>query len=228
MMGKLQWLQKIWAAGGVAEASKSDMETFTHDKVKAMGKLLGHRHEFVFKDILKDGKLEVREYQGKLPGTAMATCQLIGPDGEGPKPNKLGTYELVMFTKVKRPEGFVVRYNANDVTEFDRAYFKLYLVLRDIMDKVGKIAMEDVIEPKDALDVTCEVTGRTYHCVFDELKFKRNHFEFEGEDHGLLLCVLVFESEYLYAKNNGVRALMNEFKKAEIYPYSNLKRKPLM
>ncbi|QDU32427.1 hypothetical protein KS4_04590 [Poriferisphaera corsica] len=227
-MGKMQWLQKLWAAGGVAEAGGVDLDAFYHDKIKAMGKLLGHRQPFVFKDLLKDGKIEVREFEGKLTGTTMATVQMIGPDGSGPLPNKLGTYELVMFTKIKRPEGFVIRYNANDVTEFDRSYFKLYLTLRDIMDKVAKLAKDEVIQPKDALDISCEVTGRTYHCVFDELKFKRNHFEFEGQDHGLLLCVLVFESEYIFAKNNGVRALMNEFKKSEIYPYSTLKRKPVI
>ena len=223
----IEWLQKIWGGSGTVTAD-SEEKAFRDMKVKEMGKLLGHRHEFVFEKLLKDGKVEVREFEGKLPGTALATTQMIGSHGTGPMEGDLGKYEVVMYTKVKRPEGFVVRYNADDVTEFDRSYFKLYLALRDIMDKIGRVAQERVINPKDMIDIECEVTGKVYHCVFDRLKFKRNVFELNGEECGFLLAMLVFESEYMYAKNNGVRALMNEFKKAGIYPYSNLKRKPLM
>lgn len=45
------------------------------------------------------GAVDMYYYPNHIMGTGFATMEILEPDGSGPVPNRLGTYELVAFTK---------------------------------------------------------------------------------------------------------------------------------
>lgn len=72
------------------------------EKQKGLEKVLGKMHDMVGHAIIPfdiGGLLDMYYFTQGIAGTGFATMELIKPDGSGPIPNKLGTYELVSFTK---------------------------------------------------------------------------------------------------------------------------------
>ncbi|WP_432798879.1 hypothetical protein [Poriferisphaera sp. WC338] len=230
MSSKTGWIGKIlkMGGGGGAEAMAAQRAAFEHRKERAMGKLLGHPHAYLFNEIVPEETVEVREFEGKVRGTGFGTVGMIEINGDGPLPNEHGMFELVMFTKAKRPEGFEVRFHAGDCTVQDKAYYGLYIKAREIMSQVSVYAREKVIKPGDMIDIMLEREGLMYHVVFDELHFKKRSFEVDGEHHELMLCMLVHQEEMDYGRMYGAEKLMDKLKQERLYPYSDLNREVLV
>lgn len=49
------------------------------------------------------GAVDMFYFPNGIQGTGFATMELLEPDGSGPKPNRIGTYELVAFSKHALP-----------------------------------------------------------------------------------------------------------------------------
>ncbi len=155
-----------------------------------------------------------------LSGTGFATMELIEPDGSGPKPNRIGTYELVSFTKQTMPP-------PDDESDRSHRFNEIERRMNSIMTAVGFYSCEAVLNPGD----TCEAPapeGEPNRClIFDQYAPGGVEFFIGGKRHCLLLCQEVFRSEMEYAMEHGSAALLKKLESAGLYPYSDLDREPL-
>ncbi len=153
-------------------------------------------------------------FTNAIPGTACVTMELIEPDGSGPKPNRIGTYELIAFTKHK--------YSTEKHSPFNKTNGRLC----GIFTTLGHYSYEAVLNPKE----TCEIPmsqNETVCLILDEYKKDGVDFEINGRRHCLLLCIEVFRSELEYAMKHGSAVVLNRLKEKGHYPYSDLDRKPV-
>ena len=144
--------------------------------------------------------------------------ELLDPKGNGPKPNMLGTYELVAFTK--QP------YN-NDVEEKQTPFDLIERRICGIFTTIGNYSFQAVLNPNE----TCEIPGddneENKYLIFDNYKPEGKIFKIEERSHHLLLCMEIFKSEMEFARANGGGKLLEKLKQAGHYPYSDLDREPV-
>jgi hypothetical protein len=75
-----------------------------HYELKRQGleRVLGKMHDLVGHAIIAfevGGAVDMYYFPNAIDGTGLATMGLIVPDGSGPKPSSIGTYEFVAFTR---------------------------------------------------------------------------------------------------------------------------------
>jgi hypothetical protein len=186
-------------------------------KSKGLQEVLGKMHPLVGHAIIPfdvGGAADMYYFPNHIKGTGFATMELLEPDGTGPSPNRLGTYELVAFTKHPYDE-------SNDAqTPFN-------LIEREVcgfFTTIGFYSREAVLNPLE----TCEVPnggGEENTCiVFDLYEPNGKEFFVGARKHHLLLCIQVFRSEMEFARTHGSEALISKLKVAGYYPYSDLDR----
>ncbi len=84
------------------EFSDKEQEDYHDAKRAALERVLGPMHDVVGHAVLPfqlGGAVDMYYFPNGIRGTGFATMELIEPDRSGPKPNRIGTYELVAFTK---------------------------------------------------------------------------------------------------------------------------------
>lgn len=196
----------------------TDLEYDQHYEVKkqALERILGPMHNLVGHAIIPfemGGAVDMYYFTNGIPGTGFATMELIEPDGNGPKPNKTGTYELVAFTRLPMPSN----------SDTNNPFHKIERRMCGVLTAVGRYAFEDVMNPKD----TCEIPGaegEPNRClILDDY----GKLELGRGKHGLLLCIEVFKSEMDYAMKHGSNVVLKKLKAQGFYPYSDLSRKPV-
>ena len=163
------------------------------------------------------GAVDMYYFPNHIKGTGFATMELIEPDGTGPLPNNLGTYELLAFTK----HDFV---NSEDrETPFNLIERKVC----GFFTTIGFYSSQAVLNPKE----TCEVPngeGKENTClVFDLNEPDDKKFKIGDRRHHLLLCIQVFRSEMDFARENGSEELFKKLKEKGYYPYSDMDRQPV-
>src|SRR5262245_44912130 len=85
------------------EPTDEEVERFGSAKEAALERLLGPMHDRVLHSVIPfvaGGLVDLYPFLEARDGTALATMELIEPDGTGPIPNRFGTFELVAFTKL--------------------------------------------------------------------------------------------------------------------------------
>jgi hypothetical protein len=205
------------------EFSDAEFRQYSEAKEKALEKVLGPMDKMVGHAIIPfevGGPVDMYYFPSGIAGTGFATMELIEPDGTGPKPNRIGTYELVAFTKLKMPPEDTKRDDEDPFTKVERR-------MCGILTMVGRYAYDAVLNPGE----TCEVPGKegepTKCLIFDEYQKNGVPFEIEGKKHCLLLCMEVFRSEMEYAMKNGSAPVLRKLKEKGHYPYSDLDREPV-
>lgn len=197
----------------------TDEEFENHYQEKSIGleNVLGKSHNMVGHAIIPfevGGAVDMYYYPNGIKGTGFATMELIKPDGNGPKPNKLGTYELVGFTKHN--------YN-NDDSDFTD-FNKIERRFCGIFTGIGNYSFIAKLEPGD----TCEVPGEEKEpnkCIlFDSYQPNEKEFHIGNSKHGLLLIIEIFKDEMEFAMQNGSKELIEKLKEKGVYPYSDLDR----
>lgn len=191
-------------------------------KQAALERILGPMYDLVGHSMIPffmGGATDLYYFPNGIPGTGFATMELIEPDGSGPKPNRIGTYELVAFTKLKMPP-------KGQGTK-DDAFSKIQSRICGIFTVTGRCSYEDILNPGDTSEIPQEDGEPTICLVFDEYSPNGIPFGIEGKRHCLLLCIEVFRSEMEYAMKNGSEVLLDKLKEAGYYPYSDLDRKPV-
>jgi hypothetical protein len=183
-------------------------------KRQGLERVLGPMHDTVDHAIVPfavGGPLDIYYFPSALPGTVFATMELIEPDGSGPKPSSIGTYELVAATRL--PLAF-------DSTAFSAIEHHLC----SAMTAVARYSYEAVLNPGD----TCEVPGQegepNRSLVFDEYGHGAVPFDIGAKRHGLLLCIEIFADELELARTRGSGTLLDYLRQAGHYPYSDLDR----
>ena len=200
-------------------------EEFTTDyelKSKGLEAVLGASNGIVGHAIIPfeiGGAVDMYYYDKHIPGTAMVTMELLDPAGNGPKQNRIGTYELIAFTKEK--------YNENDTDENQTPFNLIERRFCGIFTMIGNYSFQAVLNPNE----TCEVPngeGEENSClVFDLYQPDNKEFKIGARNHHLLLCLQVFRSEMEFARENGSEELFKKLKQAGHYPYSDLDRQPV-
>ncbi len=192
-------------------------------KQRGLEEALGPMHGVVGHAIIPfeiGGPVDMYYFPNALEGTAFVTQELIDPDGTGPMPSEIGTYELVAFTR--HPLSPEMGTGGRQQTDFDRVELRM----RSIFTRLANYSRDAVLKPHE----TCEVPdgdGETPAIVFDEFKPVRGEFRIDGRKHGLLLCIEVFPSELALARKSGSEALLRGLMDAGHYPYSDLNRAPV-
>lgn len=214
---------------GKKEMKEIPKQEFTDDeyekdyelKMNGLENVLGKSHELVGHAIIPfqvGGAVDMYYFPNAISGTGFATMELIDPAGNGPIPNKTGTYELVAFTKIKYTK---------DTTEAN-PFNKIERQICGIFTGIGNYSFEAKLEPLE----TCELPqneGEPNLClIFDEYKPNGEEFKIGNRKHGLLLIIEVFRDEMEYAMTNGTGKLIQKLKEKGYYPYSDLDRRSVI
>ena len=205
-----------------SEFSEEEYDRHYEAKQAALEKILGPMYELVGHAIIPfqiGGAVDMYYFPNGIKGTGFATMELIEPDGAGPKPNRIGTYELVAFTKLTIP--------AKEDKREDQPFNKIERRMCGILTTIGSFSYEAVLNPGE----TCEVPGgegEPNKClIFDNYSPNGESFEIDGKEHCLLLCIEVFRSEMEYAMEHGSSIVLSKLKAMGFYPYSDLDREPV-
>lgn len=190
-------------------------------KSKGLENVLGKMHDLVGHAIIPfavGGAVDMYYFPNHIKGTGFATMELLEPDGTGPLPNRLGTYELVAFTK----------HDHNTSVEAKTPFNLIERTICGIFTKIGFFSRAAVLNPNE----TCEVPNREGEentcLVFDLYQPDNKQFKIGERTHHLLLCLQVFRSEMEFARANGSEELFKKLKQAGHYPYSDLDRSPVV
>ncbi|MDR2207047.1 MAG: suppressor of fused domain protein [Flavobacteriaceae bacterium] len=164
------------------------------------------------------GAVDMYYFPNGIKGTGFATMELLKPDGTGSIPNKLGTYELVAFTKL----------NYVQDSEETNPFNLIERHICGILTNIGFYSFEAKLEPLE----TCEIPGKEGQpnicLILDEYKPDGKEFKIGNRKHGLLLVMEVHRDEMEFAMSNGTKKLIEKLKEAGYYPYSDLDRKSVV
>lgn len=227
-----EWLKKF-KSSKKKEFSTEELNEFDQAKEKALEKILGPIDEVVGHAIVPfqvGGEVDMYYFSQYLPGTVCPTMELISLIGKSPKPNRMGTYELVTCTRLKNtlditepPADRFKRFQENRLTLFEIIDNRL----KRIMTMIGFYSYDAVLQPGQTADLPWG-EGEVKHLIFDEFDTRGVPFEINGKRHGLLLIMEIFASELEYARRYGSGLLFDKLKDAGVYPYSDMDRQPVV
>jgi hypothetical protein len=226
----LQWFDAFTNRRRIVQMSQTEQVEQLKGKAAALERVLGPMHPVVGHAPIPyhlGGSVDVYAFTHLLPGTVLATMELIQPDGSGPLPNPYGAYELVACTRLKPNTGEPliqpsllpgqVPDSRAPFHQFQRRFCQIFTLL-------GRYSRAETFSPGQTSVLV--VSGRTVYLLFD--RFDREiPFVVAGKPHHLLLCVEIFASECDYAILNGANKLLDRLKDAGVYPYSDMDRRPI-
>jgi len=189
-------------------------------KQKGLEAVLGKMHDMVGHAIVPfdiGGTLDIYYFLQGIPGTGFATMELIKPDGTGPIPNRLGTYELVSFSKLPY-----------DSSENESPFNKIQGRLNGIMTSIAYYSLQAKLEPKETAEVPGDEGEPNFCLLFDNYNPNGQEFRIGENSHGLLLIIEIFKDEMDFARNNGTDKLIEKLKSSGHYPYSDLDRESVV
>ena len=204
----------------VQKQTDEESDQFYNDKENTLEKVLGESNGLVGHAIVSfavGGAVDMYYYHNGILGTGFATQELIEPDGTGPVPNRLGTYELVAFTKHK----YV------NVPIGEGSFGKIERRICGIFTGIGNFSFQAKLEPGE----TCELpdNDEPNKClIFDQYQEQGQDFIINGKEYGLLLVMEVHRDEMEYARQNGSSELLKILKQKGVYPYSDLDRESVL
>ena len=197
--------------------SSEDYERHHALKAAALERLLGPMHGLVGHAIIPyavGGPVDMYYFPNATDGTAFVTMELIEPDGTGPLPSKVGTYELVAFTRHKI-----------DDPSSERAFKTIERRMCGVFTTLGRYSTQAILNPGETCEVPAKDRGRCV--VLDEFTSAERRFLIGDRAHALLLCIEVFPEEMSFAMENGSGLLLDRLKSHGFYPFSDLDRQPV-
>ncbi|KUJ61974.1 hypothetical protein AR687_10480 [Flavobacteriaceae bacterium CRH] len=203
----------------VKEFTDEEYNTDYELKEQGLENVLGKMYGMVGHAIIPfsvGGAVDMYYYPNHISGTGFATMELLDPDGNGPKKNRLGTYELVAFTKLAINED---EENPNDFNLIERRFCGIFTT-------IGNYSFQAVLNPNETIEVP-NGTDENNCLILDLYKPENKEFKIGEREHHLLLCLEVFRSEMEYSRANGSEKLLNLLKEKGFYPYSDLDRDPV-
>ncbi|WP_163411582.1 suppressor of fused domain protein [Flavobacterium ajazii] len=201
------------------EFTEDEYNTDYELKEQGLESVLGKMHGIVGHAIIPfsvGGTVDMYYFKNHIKGTGFATMELLNPDGFGPKANRIGTYELVGFTKLDYND------NEENQTEFNSIERRFC----GIFTTIGNYASQAILNPNETIEVP-NGTDENNCLILDNYKPDNKEFKIGERSHHLLLCLEVFRSEMDFARKNGSDKLINLLKEKGFYPYSDLDRKPV-
>jgi hypothetical protein len=203
------------------EFTQEEWDKEYEDKQAGLERVLGKMHDMVGHAIIPfdiGGTVDMYYFLNGINGTGFATMELIKPDGTGSKPNRLGTYELVAFTKE------LYNHDVGEMLPFNTVERRLC----GIMTTIGAYSFQAKLEPKETVEVPGKEGEPNFCVVLDEYKPNGIEFTIGNRKHGLLLVIEIFRDEMNYAMKNGSDKLFEKLKAKGHYPYSDLNRESVL
>lgn len=219
----MSFIKKLFGKKEPVRREFSDEEFEIDDELKTQGleNILGPMADIVGHAIIPfeiGGAVDMYYFPNHIKGTGFATMELLDPDGKGPLPNRLGTYELVSFTNKDYEQ------SEDPQTPFNLIERKIC----GIHTSIGMYSSMAVLNPNE----TCEIPndeGEENTCiVFYLYEPDGKQFMIGNRKHHLLLCLQIFSSEMEYSRKKGSEELLKKLKEAGHYPYSDLDRQPVV
>lgn len=212
------------------DSSEDPYAEFEEAKTKALEKILGPMENHVGHAVIPfflGGGLDLYYFcSSYVPGTVIASMELINSDGSGPKRNRLGMFELVMCTRhCFRADPLTDSVSVRPRESQDDLIRNRIWVN---MTTVAQYVQTNRVEPGDTCEIPDESKDDRRYIVFDEFDSHNIPFLIEGKRYGLLLCIEVHKSEMAFARQEGTKALFKIMKETNVYPYSDLDRKPVV
>lgn len=201
-----------------SEFSAEDYDRHYELKHQWLESLLGPMHHMVGHAIIPyavGGAVDMYYFPQVAGGTAFATMELIEPDGSGPRPSSIGTYELAAFTRHQWS------------TSADDPFNRIERRFCGIFTTIGRYSTDAVLNPGETCEVPASDEGPNRCVVFDHLSKPGVDFRTDSTRHGLLLCLEVLPIELEFARSYGSNALLARLKEAGHYPFSDLDRQPV-
>jgi len=199
------------------EFTEQEHELDYEQKTKGLENILGKMHDLVGHAIVSfavGGSVDMYYFPNHIKGTGFATMELLEPDGTGPLPNELGTYELLAFTK----------YDYNNSMEPQTPFNLIERKICNIFTTIGFYSRQAVINPKETCEIPNGENEENTCLIFDLYDPSHKKFMIGDRQHHLLLCLQIFRSEMNFARENGSEELFQKLKDAGYYPYSDLDR----
>lgn len=202
------------------EFTEQEHELDYEQKSKGLEDVLGKMHDLVGHAIIPfavGGTVDMYYFPNHIKGTGFATMELLEPDGTGPLPNRLGTYELVAFTKQ----------NYNNSEDTQTPFNLIERKVCGFFTTIGFFSRQAVLNPYETCEVPNGEGGKNTCLVFDLYQPDNKEFRIGERKHHLLLCLQIFRSEMEFSRANGSEELFKKLKEAGHYPYSDLDRQPV-
>jgi hypothetical protein len=188
-------------------------------KKQGLEKLLGEMYPLVGHAILPfqfGGLVDLYFFPNVLEGTGFVTMELIEPDGSGPKPSSIGTYELIAFTRYKIGD-------ESTKEKFDEIEHRIC----ETFTAIANYSHYAQLNPLETAELPVRENEPNRWIIFTEYKKSDTSFMIGNKKHGLLLVIEVFESEMEYAMKHGSESMLNKLMEKGCYPYSDLDREAL-
>ena len=203
------------------EFTEEEFNTDYDLKLQGLEQVLGKMHNLVGHAVIPfaiGGAVDMYYFPNHIKGTGFATMELLDPNGKGPLKNRLGTYELVAFTKYD--------YNTSGGTQ--TPFNLIERKACGFLTAIGLYSSQAVLNPKETIEIP-NGEGKENTClIFDLYEPDGKKFTIGDREHHLLLCLQLFRSEMDYARQHGSDALFKILKEKEIYLYSDLDRAPVV
>ena len=219
----MNFFKKLFGKSDKPEPKEfSEQEYELHYELKSQGleNVLGKMHNLVGHAIIPfavGGAVDMYYFPNHINGTGFATMELLEPDGTGPLPNRLGTYELVAFTK----------HAYNDIEDTQTPFNLIERTVCGFFTTIGFFSREAVLNPNESCEVPNGESEENTCLVFDLYQPDNKEFRIGERKHHLLLYLQVFRSEMEFSRANGSEELFKKLKEAGHYPYSDLDRQPV-
>ncbi len=201
------------------EFSQEDFEINFELKLKGLENVLGDMHELVGHAIIPfdvGGTVDMYYFSKHIEGTGFATMELLKPDGTGPLENRLGTYELIAFTK----------YDIDADDETTVLFRKIERQACSFLTAISRFSSQAILNPNETIEIPNLDDDEDTCLIFDRYTPNDAKFFIGKREHHLLLCMQIFRSEMVFARLNGSEELFKILKAKQIYPYSDLDREP--
>lgn len=199
------------------EPSPEEAERHHEMKRQWLEALLGPMHDIVGHAIFPfavGGAVDMYYFPQPV-GTAFATMELIRPDGSGPRPSRIGTYELTAFTRHSLSEK-----DGDAFNQIERRFCGIFT-------RIGFYTEEAVLNPGETCEIPAEDDEPNRCLIFDHYTKAGIDFRTGKTKHGLLLCIEVFPSEMDHARAKSAESLLGLLKTSGHYPFSDLERPPV-
>jgi hypothetical protein len=183
--------------------------------------ILGEEHNILSHALIPfaiGGGLDLYYYPKGIPGTAIATKELVDRHGNGPSNRVYPVYELVMFTR----HALNLKEAKDDKTPFGSAHRNI----NSILNHIARYCTQTTLNPKDTCEFPKEMKSVGGKCLILDGYSPTDSLGPNGM--GLMLILEVFLSEMRFAMENSGAELIQMLKITGHYPYSDIDRQPVV
>lgn len=193
-------------------------------KQKGIEQVLGPLHQLAGSSVLpyspltQDGMVDMYYFRDALPGTAMATMQLIGEPGTAAQLSTGRDFELLAFTK----HDYIK--SDNSLLPFNRIERRMC----HIFSRLASISESNILSPGDTCEIPKIAQAPGACLVISKYKPEGLDFHIGVERYHLFLVMEVFRDEMEFAMENGLVELFQLLNEKGHFPYSDLDRESVI